>query len=608
MPEPESPRRLAAIEKVRERLWDLHGVDPVPLGQKTLAAYHHRFRITSGWRLPVDFGEPTPRWLDVLIPEGFPLARPQFGLVDRPPFLTWPHIERDGSLCLLANMSEYDPDDPAGVVVRLLGKSCSLVEELLAGPMVERDFRDEFLTYWRYDRDASDGRLTSILRLERPSREIAVWQAPGIRLLGNAEAQITSWLRNRYGAKALSPSRLERGLLMWLDRPMLPSEYLRTARDVWALAEECGGEVPHVLSDLVSTRQDSIVTVIAAEGRFGPGIVTATITCPRGERSRGRSTAPLYDGFRPSHLPDGPLMRRYLGTEPIVRDEPRRADAPWIHGRGHDQRTARLMSATVTILGYGSVGAPVAVALAQAGVGHLNLVDHDALDWPNVGRHPLGAASVRGNKAEGLAAKLRGDYPHGRFDALPVTAQAMLAVHRETLRQSHLIVSAMGDWRGESQLNDWQCRLGRPMPVLYGWTEAHAVAGHAVAITPGGGCLRCGLDRTGVPLFSVAAWPDEGAIAFEEPACGAHYQPYGPVELGFVTSLVAQLALDCLLGKVTHSRHRIHAARRASLVEVGGCWSDRWLDQYPALTEGGVQVEREWPSGTCAACSASMVA
>ncbi|GJE82475.1 ThiF family adenylyltransferase [Methylorubrum thiocyanatum] len=603
-----SIRRHAAVERVRECLRDLHGVDPTPLGRRALAAYHHRFRIKSGWRLPVDFGEPHPRHIDVLIPEGFPLVRPQFGLLERPPFLTWPHVERDGSLCLLANMSEFDPDDPAGVVVRLLGKSCTLVRDLLEGGMAERDFLDEFLTYWRYDRNASDGRLTSILRIERPSREIAVWQTTGIRLLGDTEEQVTGWLRNRYGDKVLRPSRLQKGLLVWLDRPMLPSEYPRTARDVQVLVERCGGEAPRLLSDLVSARQDSIVTVIAAEGRFGPGIVTAAIASPRGARSCGGSTAPLYDGFRPSRLPSRLLARRYLGSDPVVRDEPARADAPWIHGRGHDLRTERLTGATVTVMGCGSVGAPVAVALAQAGVGHLNLVDHDALDWANVGRHPLGAACVRANKAEGLASKLRIDYPHGRFDAFPVMAQAMLAVDEGTLRGSHLVVSAMGDWRTESQLNDWQCRLGRPMPVIYGWTEAHAVAGHAVAITPGGGCLRCGLDRTGAPHFRVAAWPDERAVAFEEPACGAHYQPYGPVELGFVTSLVAQLALDCLLGKVTRPCHRIHAARRASLTEAGGRWSDRWIDQYPTMTEGGVQVEREWLSGTCAACSASKVA
>ena len=606
MPEPSSPRWHAAVDQVRGRLRDVLDVEPTPLGTRELAAYHHRFRIASGWRIPVNFGELEPRQIDVLIPAVFPYSRPQFGLVERPPFLTWPHIERDGSLCLLANMSEIDPDDPAGVVVRLLGKSCSLVEDLLAGAMVERDFRDEFLTYWRYDRNAADGRLTSILSLQRPSREICVWQAPKIRLLGDTEAQVTDWLRNRYGPDALRRQRLERGLLMWLERPLLPSEYPRAARDVLSLAERCGGDVPGLLADLVSARQESLVTVIAAEGRFGPGMVSVTIPMPRDAcRRRGRSTAPLFDGFRPSHLPETLLARRYLGTTPVLRDEPKRADAPWIHGRGHDPRTERLMSSTVTVLGCGSVGAPVAVALSQAGVGRLNLVDHDELGWANVGRHPLGAASVRLNKAEALAAKLRTDYPHGRFEAFPVMAQEMLGDHAAHLDESHLLVSAMGDWRGESRLNDWHCRRGRPMPVVYGWAEAHAAAGHAVAIVRDGGCLRCGLGRTGVPNFQVVAWPIDGGETLEEPACGAHYQPYGPIELGFVTSLVAQLALDCLLGTVARSSQRVYATRRPSLGMLGGRWSESWIAEYPSHVEGGVVVDRAWPSGQCRSCQGS---
>ena len=64
--------------------------------------------------------------------------------------MTWPHVESDGILCLLPNMAECDPDDPYGVAENLLNRSVRLVEELLEGTIVERDFREEFLTYWAY--------------------------------------------------------------------------------------------------------------------------------------------------------------------------------------------------------------------------------------------------------------------------------------------------------------------------------------------------------------------------------------------------------------------------------------------------------------------------
>ena len=69
--------------------------------------------------------------------------------------MTWPHVESDGILCLLPNMAECDPDDPFAVAENLLHRSVQLVEELIEGSIVERDFREEFLTYWAYKAHAN---------------------------------------------------------------------------------------------------------------------------------------------------------------------------------------------------------------------------------------------------------------------------------------------------------------------------------------------------------------------------------------------------------------------------------------------------------------------
>jgi len=608
MPEHASRRWRAAVAAVRARLRASHGGEPVALGRRELSAYHHQWQIVAGWRIEVSFGEATPRRVDILIPRMFPLAWPRFALVDRPPFLDWPHVERDGILCLLSNMTDVDPSDPAGVVVDLLSRAVRLVGELIDGGIVERDFRDEFLTYWRYDVNASDARLTSIVRVERPSREIRVWQAPDIKLLGEDEKQISGWLLNRFGKAALRRNRAERAMLIWLDRPLLPSEYPETARNLLLVAERAGPDVAERLAQIATARQDNIVVVIAADGRFGPGLVVVTVTAPGLSRAMPRGAASVDRGFRPSKLPAEVLVDRYFGSERVRRDEPARADAPWVHGRGHDPRTAKLAGSVVTVLGCGSVGAPVAVALAQAGVGRINLVDHDALAWANVGRHPLGASSVSKNKAEALAAKLRTDYPHSTFEAYATGAAGMMLASRGVLLESDLIVSAMGSWLAESQLNDWHCREDRPMPIVYGWTEAHACAGHAVVVDRMGGCLRCGVDRTGMPAFRVTAWPEGGSGALEEPACGAHYQAYGPIELGFVTGLVSQAGLDCLLGKAGRSTHRLYAARRGLLDDARGSWSADFVKSYPGREEGGFIAERDWPEAGCAHCAQAAAA
>ena len=126
---------------------------------------------------------------------------------------------------------------------------------------------------------------------------------------------------------------------------------------------------------------------------------------------------PLTKGFRQGRMTKRVALSRYFGAGPAIRSSVQRADATWVHGRGRDSRSPRLLDSTVVVVGCGSVGAPVACLLAQGGIGRLVLVDYDTLSWPNVGRHSLGAAAVGRNKAEALAERLQPDCPHLQIEA-----------------------------------------------------------------------------------------------------------------------------------------------------------------------------------------------
>src|SRR3546814_16742498 len=117
------------------------------------------------------------------------------------------------------------------------------------------------------------------------------------------------------------------------------------------------------------------------------------------------------------------LQQRTFNSTPVYRSVVQRADPAWIHGRGQDARSELLLKSTVTIIGCGSVGAPVAAILAQSGVGTLYLVDFDELEWANVGRHPLGAPAVSKNKATAPAHPLSADYTHLKNIRYPQVVQ-----------------------------------------------------------------------------------------------------------------------------------------------------------------------------------------
>lgn len=230
--------------------------------------------------------------------------------------------------------------------------------------------------------------------------------------------------------------------------------------------------------------------------------------------------------------------------------------------------------------------------MAMSGVGNVRLVDPQILTRPNTGRHILGAKHVGSFKAESLALEIKENYPHLSVEFKNKSWQQVAAEESEFIRSSDLIISAIGDWKSENLLNEWQQSGEHFSPVLYGWTEPFA-AGHGVAIFPKQSCFQCGVDEFGAPNFQVAKW-QAGETLLQEPACGVMFQPYGPVELNNTITLIAELAIDVLLKKVEFPSHRVWACRRSLLVAAGGEWTKEWLAATNNNSEGGIVISRDW--------------
>jgi molybdopterin/thiamine biosynthesis adenylyltransferase len=295
------------------------------------------------------------------------------------------------------------------------------------------------------------------------------------------------------------------------------------------------------------------------------------------------------------------MSQRFFGGARVIRSSIDRADPAWVHGRGRDPRFARLRDSRVLVLGCGSLGAPVALALAEAGVGRLVLADPDRLTWANVGRHPLGADCVDEYKAVAVAKRIRRSYPNIEVEGHQTSWEDLPGGLGDLGVAGDLVVSAIGRWASEGMLNEWHLSTGRSPAVVYGWTEAHACAGHAVAITRTGGCLECGFDGAGRPRLRVCEWGSDTML--QEPACGAVFQPYGPIDLAHVVATIAELAMDYLLGSVTTSTHRIWVDRRSRVAETGGGWTAEWAKIAGDRLDGGFLYESVWASsGGCPMC------
>lgn len=592
--------RQAALD-LESHLRSVTGQAPERLEERAIMAAYPKRAYVYGWRVSINFSDGVTRRIDILATAGFPDILVRTALVDHPPRMTWPHVESDGVLCLLPNLADWDPDAPSQVTLNLLARSVRLVEELLEGKIVERDFREEFLTYWAYGVHPAIPEAVSLLRLEGPSRVIKAWKGHGLEVVAESAEAISSWVANRFGEGC--DATADDAAFIWLDPAPLPNQYPQTAADLWALAEKAGLEAAAALSQAAAGEPDCLVAILGAEGRGGAGTVAVRIVNPKHLPAHPRATAePLSKGYRPGRAPKPVLKARFFGPSLAAHASVQRADANWVHGRGRDARTEKILTSTVIIFGCGSVGAPLACTLAQAGVGRIVIVDFDKLSWANIGRHPLGATSVGRNKAEALAERLQADFPHLKIEGRDSSVLAFMHTETTLLEGADLIVAATGSWAAEHALNRWHIADGRRRPVLYAWTEAHACAGHAVVIGEREGCLQCNIGRTGVPDFRVVDWPDGGDANQEEPACGAHYQPYGPAELAHVNAMVCGVAMDCLLEAQALSKARVYATSPETISALGGALTDVWLRECGSV-DGPRTLNLAWPPQSCTACT-----
>src|ERR1700741_4481508 len=110
----------AAVAAVEAR-WEELGLQPRKLDRRELAAYTGR-AAERGWRFSANFPDQLRR-LDVIVTKGFPSIPARVALVDRPPFLTWPHVEKDGVLCLFPDTTTMSVDDPYDGVASLLAEA-----------------------------------------------------------------------------------------------------------------------------------------------------------------------------------------------------------------------------------------------------------------------------------------------------------------------------------------------------------------------------------------------------------------------------------------------------------------------------------------------------
>lgn len=518
-----------------------------------------------------DFGDDGQ--LRLLLPSSFPFALPLVA-VDRSFYLKWPHVEVDGVLCAFPNAATHSPYDPVALVQYTLQAAIDLISACRAG-LLEQDFQREFHSYWSRESSEDNRDVISLLSDIDSTRLVSAWFGQEFIVIGTNKQEIRNWLDHRYPGNNRK-LEYESALAIALQTPLLPGEYPRSAGDILGTIRTKAPDAERILLSLITSSPRPLILLTAPTDN-GPALAAMKISTIPARDFRGRRLDKSRNGFRPDKVPPALATSRILSQarEPN-RYVVRRADPAWIHGRGKDLTAQRLFEKKVVLLGAGSIGSFVAEILAQAGVGKLTIVDPEKLTFSNAGRHLLGVDSEGLHKATAIATLLQKRFPHHSIVGDISTAERYLDENKTALNEIDLVISVTGDWGANAYLNElFLSGHMKQTPVLVGWSEAHAVAGHAVFLNSRTSCLLCGFTEKGEPLLKVATWPEVTLLS--EPACGGLYQPYGPAEIASINAMIAGMALEALCGKLNSDEHRVYAVDEDTIRELNGALVPEWL-------------------------------
>lgn len=148
----------------------------------------------------------------------------------------------------------------------------------------------------------------------------------------------------------------------------------------------------------------------------------------------------------------------------------------------------KLKQGSVLLIGTGGLGSPLALYLAAAGVGHIGLVDFDAVDESNLQRQIVhGTSTVGVNKTESARQRMSDLNPH--IDITTYETQITSANALELMQPYDVIIDGTDNFPTRYLTNDASVMLGKPN--VYG--SIFRFEGQATVFAPqmDGPCYRC---------------------------------------------------------------------------------------------------------------------
>lgn len=445
---------------------------------------------------------------------------PHVKLLDIPPSLrpVAPHISANGSLCYYAaGTLVFDIFDPVGQNIMAVHRAEHVLDCILRGEMPE-DLEEEFHAYWGVKHcyiDVECKQSQQLTALTFNAREMFVV---------TDDEQRTS---RKAAALGMSSSN-SKFLIYKITTKAKP----RPRQGVWPPATV--GDVLAWQSLLDTACRRKIEKRIALAFRSGARetlIIVESPLMPYG------IVVDIPPESREWKLKMGRHGKEHLYRLRVTPVFVTRLDDRFIAQRNIPNHPT-LAGLKIGQVGCGTIGGYLAEMLMKAGAGtgggHLSIVDPDALQPENLGRHRLGFNQLFVNKAVALSYELKRSMPTADIRPLPVD------VREADLGDLDLLIDATG----EESLGYWLTRrYHREIPILSVWIEGAGVAVRSLLKARSeDACYRCLCDYNKSKAYLAVNEEVEQVLAGQ--GCEALYVPFPATVSIQAASLGAEAVLD----------------------------------------------------------------
>jgi hypothetical protein len=487
---------------------------------------HDRGEIAYRLRLPVFTEGREFEWAELRLPNGFPEEDKASIHLSPDAILRIPHVEALGKLCLGSDPGPGSGSPENRILWLLWDYQETFLVPWLQGDL-DGDFVKEPLNYWdihvrRHKRQHDAVKQIWTLDERQAKSRLCnglLLQPIGIVVVSDNHNPVANKIINSLGLFANQRINV-RVAEISIDHMLTPM--------TWPLHEV---DLRRILTCRLSQRDQN--SFFQCDGRRGHEVHRIVLL-----RHTVCAFAFLFPGGPPTTITMGRRRRAY---PPSTKPQPLsviRVDVSWIVGRDQHPQVRVRQSCHVVVFGGGALGSHVVEQLAKAGVGHITLIDPEAMEPANLGRHLLGLDACVTSKAKAVADMVNKAHPHVTVTPCEMNAKTWLKTNK--LAQGDLVLDLTGD--GDVRWQVEQARALSPCPLLIGWMEPYVAAAHVCMLPAYGQWMQGTIDPMGE--LQAVEWPSD--VIQQVPGCSSSFQSYTSAAAAHAVALVSERALQMI--------------------------------------------------------------